>query len=64
MRRVSILDDIVESVSRIKRYTAGFDAKKLSDDRTLDAVIRHLEIIADIVANKLPALHAALKHSA
>lgn len=46
------LDDIAESVGKIGRYTAGLTLETLADDeKTLDAVIRNLEIIGEAVKN-------------
>lgn len=46
------LDDIVESVGKIGRYTTGLTLETLADDeKTLDAVIRNLEIIGEAVKN-------------
>ena len=43
--KVSV-DDILEAIAKIKRFTVGFDSKTFSDDeKTFDAVIRNLEVI-------------------
>lgn len=48
------LDDIVQAIARIERYTGGmdFDAFR-SDEKTLDAVIRNLTIVGE-AAHRLP----------
>lgn len=46
------IDDILESISKIRRYTRGFDFDKFEDDeKTIDAVIRNLEIIGEAARN-------------
>ena len=41
-----LLEDIIESIQKIKKYTAGFTKDAfLIDDKTVDAVIRNFEII-------------------
>ncbi|MGE0882603.1 MAG: DUF86 domain-containing protein [Blastocatellales bacterium] len=46
------MDDIVESVGKIGRYITGLTLETLADDeKTLDAVIRNLEIIGEAVKN-------------
>lgn len=42
------LDDILESCARISRYTAGLTLELFrKDEKTVDAVIRNLEIIGE-----------------
>lgn len=42
------LEDIIESIQRIRDYTKGMDEKSFSkDNKTQDAVIRNLEIIGE-----------------
>lgn len=44
------LEDILEGLSKIKRYTAGIHLDEiLRDEKTFDAVIRNLEIIGEAV---------------
>jgi uncharacterized protein with HEPN domain len=51
--RVS-LDDVLDAASHVRRYTDGFDLPRFkSDDKTLDAVIRNLEVIGEAV-KKIP----------
>jgi uncharacterized protein with HEPN domain len=48
------LEDIVESISRIRLYTADTDRQGIETDlRTLDAVLRNLEILGE-AAKHLP----------
>lgn len=42
------LEDILEAVTRIRSYTSGFSREAfLADGRTVDAVVRNLEIIGE-----------------
>ncbi len=46
------LEDILEATRKARRYARGMSAKKLAKDaKTLDAVIRNLEIIGEAVKN-------------
>jgi uncharacterized protein with HEPN domain len=48
------LDDIVDACRKINRYIGDSDLERFrSDEKTLDAVIRNLEIIGE-AAKKLP----------
>lgn len=48
-----LLDDMLQSAYKIKRYTANLDFESfLSDDKTKDAVVRNFEIIGE-AANKM-----------
>ncbi|MCP4313369.1 MAG: DUF86 domain-containing protein [Bacteroidetes bacterium] len=48
-----LLEDMLESAQKIKRYTNELDYEAfLSDDRTVDAVVRNFEIIGE-AANRL-----------
>src|SRR5436190_3480242 len=50
-----LLDDIRASIEKIQRYTAGLDEGSfLADEKTIDAVVRNLEIIGE-AAKQLPA---------
>jgi len=43
-----LVQDILESAQKIIRYTSGLDYESfLSDDRTVDAVVRNFEIIGE-----------------
>lgn len=56
------LDDILESIARIKEYTKGMNEEEfLKNVPTQDAVIRRLEIIGEAVKN-IPQ-HVRDKHS-
>lgn len=49
------LEDILEAIDKIRRYTAGLSQDTFRrDDKTLDAVVRNLEVIGEAV-KKLPA---------
>ena len=42
------IDDILEAIDKIERYTHGFDfAAWQNDEKTVDAVIRNLEVIGE-----------------
>jgi uncharacterized protein with HEPN domain len=46
-----LLDDIRTSISKRERYTAGLDEESfLVDEKTIDAVVRTLEIIGEAAA--------------
>lgn len=48
-----LLDDMLQSAQKIKRYTQDIDYDSfLIDDRTIDAVIRNFEIIGE-AANRI-----------
>jgi uncharacterized protein with HEPN domain len=48
------LEDILEAVSKIRQFTAGLTLPVFSQDaKTLDAVVRNLEIIGEAV-KRLP----------
>ena len=48
------LEDILEAIDRIRRYIAGLSLKTFSSDqKTLDAVVRNLEVIGEAV-KKVP----------
>lgn len=50
----TLLDDILDAINKIHVYTHGFDlARFRSDDRTVDAVARNLEIVGEAAA-RLP----------
>ena len=45
-----LLEDIRTSLERIERYTSGLDRSQfLADEKTIDAVVRNLEIIGEAV---------------
>lgn len=46
------LQDIEDSISNISKYTKGLSFKSFADDhKTIDAVVRNLEIIGEAVKN-------------
>jgi uncharacterized protein with HEPN domain len=49
-----LLDDMLQSTLKIRRYTEGLDFESfLLDDKTIDAVVRNFEIIGE-AANRVP----------
>jgi len=51
---ILLLDDIWEAIGKITRYTAGLSSSEfLNDEKTVDAVVRNLEIIGE-ASNRLP----------
>lgn len=49
-----LINDILESIRKIKNYTTGLSFEDFkSDDKTIDAVVRNFEIIGE-AARKLP----------
>jgi uncharacterized protein with HEPN domain len=53
------LDDVLEAVERIESYTSGMDKAQFQADRkTIDAVVRNLEIIGEAVKNVPPEVRA------
>jgi uncharacterized protein with HEPN domain len=49
------LEDILEAIEKIRRYTSGFSQDALcKDDKTLDAVVRNPEVIGEAV-KRVPA---------
>jgi uncharacterized protein with HEPN domain len=50
---ILLLEDILDSAEKIKRYTADLDFETfLVEDKTVDAVVRNFEIIGE-AANRL-----------
>jgi uncharacterized protein with HEPN domain len=50
---VLLLDDMLQSARKIKRYTQDLDYDSfVSDDKTIDAVVRNFEIIGE-AANRI-----------
>ena len=48
-----LLEDMLQSAQKIKRYTEGLDyGSFLTDDKTIDAVVRNFEIIGE-AANRI-----------
>ena len=55
-RRVAplLIEDIWEAIQKIQRYVAGLNHDTfIKDDKTIDSVVRNLEIISE-AANRLP----------
>ena len=51
---ILLLEDIIESIKKIKIYTRGLSLDDfLKDDKTIDAVIRNFEIIGE-ASNRIP----------
>ena len=51
---ILLLEDIIESIQKIKIYTTGLSLDDfLKDDKTIDAVIRNFEIIGE-ASNRIP----------
>jgi uncharacterized protein with HEPN domain len=49
-----LIEDILESAQKIGRYTAGMSFEQfVSDEKTVDAVVRNFEIIGE-ATNRLP----------
>jgi len=49
------IDDIVDAINKIERYTHGIDFESWQrDEKTVDAVIRNLEVIGE-ASSHLPA---------
>ena len=56
-----LLEDIREAIAKIERYTAGLDqAGFAADEKSVDAVVRNVEIIWQIIRSDLPALKREL----
>ncbi len=54
------LEDILQAIEKIGRYTAGLSAETLTrDDKTLDAVVRNLEVIGEAVKHLPDEIRAA-----
>ena len=50
---ILLLDDMLQSAQKIKRYTSGLDFDSfMSDNKTMDAVVRNFEIIGE-AANRV-----------
>ncbi|MEE8386628.1 MAG: DUF86 domain-containing protein [Dehalococcoidia bacterium] len=48
------LEDVLQAITRVRRYTSGMSLETFSDDdKTVDAVVRNLEIIGEAV-KKIP----------
>ena len=57
------LDDILEAIEKIQRYTAELSKEDLAaDERTFDAVVRNLEVIGEAVKRLPHELRAREPH--
>ncbi|CAA7622033.1 conserved hypothetical protein [Candidatus Terasakiella magnetica] len=55
------IEDMLEAIDRIRRYTSGMsEGDFIADDRSVDAVIRNLEIVGE-AAKRVPP-HVAVRH--
>ena len=51
------LDDIIEAIGKIQKYTAGMDFKHfVKDEKTGDAVIRNFSVIGEAVKQIPPSI--------
>jgi uncharacterized protein with HEPN domain len=49
-----LIEDILEAIEKVQRYTADLTLEAFrEDDKTIDAVVRNLEIIGE-AANRVP----------
>ncbi len=59
---ILLLEDMLESASKIKRYTANHDYESfIVDEKTVDAVVRNFEIIGE-AANRIDPDYRLLKN--
>jgi len=59
----SFLNDIVNSIDKIKKYTAGMTFEDFEkDEKTLDAVSRNFTIIGEAVGNIPASIVTALNN--
>jgi len=53
------IEDILEAISNIAQYTSGMDFETFqADQKTVDAVVRNLEIIGEAARNVPPPVRA------
>lgn len=53
------LEDILGAIGKIRRYTNGLSKQAFAtDEKTLDAVVRNLEVIGEAVKQLPPELRA------
>lgn len=46
------LEDILQAIQKIEKYTKGLDANKLKkEDLVVDGIVRNLEIVGEAVKN-------------
>ncbi|MBV8201361.1 MAG: DUF86 domain-containing protein [Acidobacteria bacterium] len=59
-----LIEDMLAAIRKIKRYTAGMDqASFRQDERTVDAVVRNLEVVGEAarrIPEELTSRHADL----
>ena len=56
------IDDIIEAIDKIERYTHGIDfASWQNDEKTVDAVIRNLEVIGEASSHLPPEIQEQFK---
>ncbi len=48
-----LMEDMLDAITRISKYTDGFRAAAMDDPRTLDAVLRNLEVMGE-AAKSMP----------
>jgi len=54
-----LVEDMLEALRKIQLYTAGMDHSAfLQDEKTIDAVVRNLEVLGE-AARQIPAAYAA-----
>ena len=53
------LHDILEAIAKVQRYTRNLSEEEFaSDERTIDAVVRNLEVIGEAVKRLPPEIRA------
>lgn len=55
-----LLEDMLDAITRISDYTNGFQAATMDDPRTLDAVLRNLEVMGEAAKNMPDAQRAKM----
>lgn len=56
------IEDIIDAINKIERYTSGLDYEKwLNDEKTIDAVIRNIEIIGEAASHLPPEIQNEFK---
>jgi len=57
------VEDILQAISKIEQYTAGMTFETFrADDKTVDAVVRNLEIIGEASHNVPPPIRRRYSH--
>jgi uncharacterized protein with HEPN domain len=58
-----LLEDMLESAYKIKRYTSGLSFENfLEDEKTIDAVVRNFEIIGEVDWNRIRGFRNRIVH--